>query len=96
MDQWEVPDLTEAHQVERWVDGECLNLLSLPQISYDPETNMIVPSTNRGLGRTDKAADRKRMHQRSTLIFRAESGGRFQHSLGPAIGWQPSAKSPRS
>jgi predicted kinase len=26
MDRWQVPDLTEAHQVERWVDGACLNL----------------------------------------------------------------------
>jgi hypothetical protein len=26
MDRWEVPDPTEAHQVEQWVDGECLNL----------------------------------------------------------------------
>jgi tRNA uridine 5-carbamoylmethylation protein Kti12 len=24
MDRWQVPDLTEAHQVEHWVDGECL------------------------------------------------------------------------
>jgi predicted kinase len=26
MDRWEVPDPTEAHQIERWVDGACLNL----------------------------------------------------------------------
>ena len=25
MDRWEVPDLTEAHQVERWVAGDRLN-----------------------------------------------------------------------
>ena len=24
--RWEAPDLTEAHQVEWWGDGECLNL----------------------------------------------------------------------
>lgn len=26
MDRWEVPDLTEAHQVENWIDAACLNL----------------------------------------------------------------------
>jgi predicted kinase len=26
VDRWQVPDLTEAHQVEHWVDGECLKL----------------------------------------------------------------------
>ena len=26
MDRWEVPDMTEAHQVERWIDGEYLDL----------------------------------------------------------------------
>jgi tRNA uridine 5-carbamoylmethylation protein Kti12 len=25
MDRWEVPDLTEAHQVEPWIYGVCLD-----------------------------------------------------------------------
>jgi predicted kinase len=32
MDRWEVPDLTEANQVELWIDGECLDLMNRKEL----------------------------------------------------------------